>query len=372
MKTSLFLGTWLFLVVFVSGNGEPQCVPVTPASAACFTESDCAGTNDATCAGSTWWTCENATCLAHCDPAPAKVEAGGFWMGSPGSDCPAGYPGDCIDEPGRRFDEELHYVLLTRPFEIQPTEVTQGDWKRAFGGWNPTELFLSCGDSCPVETVSWYDAAAYANQRSVAKGLAPCYGFDSVLCRDQSAPVDDTDYAYCMDSERGGIRAANVVANGVATPYECVGYRLPTEAEWEMAYRAGSWTAIYPTDGNDGSISAIECEPDPNLTQIAWYCGNNPAGSMPVGGRIPNAWGLFDMAGNKEEWVWDWYDFYGPGSVDSPDTDPAGAEMEFRKTVKGGCVACYAFETRAAARNFYSPDHRRGSLGFRLARTIAE
>jgi len=103
MKTALFLSTWLLLVVFVAGNGEPQCVPVAPVAAACFAEADCAGANDPTCVGSTWWTCENAYCVPHCDPPFVKVEAGGFWMGSPDGDCPAGYPGECIDEPGRRL-----------------------------------------------------------------------------------------------------------------------------------------------------------------------------------------------------------------------------------------------------------------------------
>jgi formylglycine-generating enzyme required for sulfatase activity len=141
-------------------------------------------------------------------------------------------------------------------------------------------------------------------------------------------------------------------------PYNCVGYRLPTESEWEYAYRAGTTTAFY-----NGEITDDDCA-DPNLDQIGWYCGNSDVQVHSVGEKESNAWGLYDMAGNVWEWCWDGYVPY-LGAV----SDPLGPATGSDRVIRGGSFGNGASDARAADRDFLGPSSRIGSLGFRLART---
>jgi formylglycine-generating enzyme required for sulfatase activity len=176
------------------------------------------------------------------------------------------------DEPGRGGNETPHPVTLTRDYYMMTTEVTQAQWE-AVTGSNPS-YFAACGGDCPVERVSWYDV------------------------RDFIAALN------AMDGRT---------------------YRLPTEAEWEYAARAGTTTAFY-----SGGIAHPDSSPvDPNLDAIGWYGGNSHAsytpnwlgrGTHPVARKQPNAFGLYDMSGNVGEWVRDWYGSYPDGAA----TDPMG------------------------------------------------
>ena len=137
------------------------------------------------------------------------------------------------------------------------------------------------------------------------------------------------------------------------------GYRLPTESEWEYACRAGSTTAFY-----NGGITRLICNIDPNLDQIGWYCGNASAKTHEVAEKLPNAWGLYDMSGNVEEWCWDWYGVY-PGT----ETDPVGPDSGAWRVKRGGSWNGSAQGCRSATRDRAGPGYSIQYLGFRPARS---
>ena len=224
------------------------------------------------------------------------LEAGTFAMGSPPT------------EAGRNADEgPVHAVTISQRFYLGKYEVTQGQWEAVMGS-NPS-THSNCGRTCPVEMVSWEDAQAFIAALNRREGVT--------------------------------------------------GYRLPTEAEWEYAARAGAQTAYH--FGNAAS----------DLVLYAWYGELELFGSIhPVGQKRPNAWGLYDMHGNVWEWVADWYGAYPPGSV----TDPRGPSTGALRVHRGGSWDAAARLCRAATRRIETQTTRyyRGrsyDLGFRLART---
>jgi len=296
-------------------------------------------------------------------------------MGSPDGECPDEYPAAaCINEPEHEPDEELHYVTLTNDFEIQKYEVTQGEWNVVVESWNPS-WHKECGDECPVECVSWFQALAYANMKSVQAGLAPCYALSDVTCVDEKKV--GFNYQECMNETQGGVNEASIaLAGGAGNPYECKGYRLPTEAEWEYAARAGSLTSFHPSPGNDGMITVTgfcPLELDPNLDQIAVYCANSPGNPTAVGSKEPNEWGLYDMIGNVSEWCWDRQLPYAEGPATDPAVEPLdlpGNLTAWKATVRAGCFAAGTSVCRSASRMVSMPWLKTDVIGFRLVRTL--
>ena len=211
---------------------------------------------------------------------------------------------DC--EAGRGGDETIHEVTITKPFCIQNTAVTQALWK-AVMGVNPAS-FQEGGDDLPVESVSWNE------------------------CREF-------------------LRRLNSITEGK--------YRLPTEAEWEFACRAGSSTAFA-----DGDISELYCGRDPVLREMGWYCGNSGRKTRPVGRKNPNGWGLFDMHGNVSEWCLDWYGSYPAESCIAPCGPASGAG----KVVRGGSWFGSAKNCRSASRFYWPPNSKSDFIGLRLVR----
>ena len=203
--------------------------------------------------------------------------------------------GSPASEEGRWDDEIPHKVTLTRGFWMGATPVTQTQWKLVMG--HIPSYFH--GDDLPVEEVSWDDAVAFCNRLSQ------------------------------MDKRR---------------------YRLPTEAEWEYACRAGTTTAYYTGDTETA------------LGEAGWYHGNSGNTSHPVGQKQPNAWGLYDMLGNVFQWCGDWYGDY----PDSDATDPTGADSGENRVIRGGSWSDDPATCRCADRSDYSPDRRYYSFGFRV------
>ena len=224
------------------------------------------------------------------------IQPGKFMMGSP------------EDEPGRFTGEKLHAVNLTNPFYLQTTEVTQAQWQ-ALMGKNPASQ-KRCGDNCPVEQVSWDDVQKFIQKLNQKEGTNK--------------------------------------------------YRLPTEAEWEYACRAGSTTA-FP----NGGITELNCGRDPNLDPTGWYCGNSNNMIQPVARKKPNAWGLYDMLGNVQEWCQDLFGAYPDDEV----IDPKGPKKGSYRAMRGGTWYSPARDTRCASR-FGSPArYRFRHIGFRLCMT---
>ncbi len=254
------------------------------------------------------------------------IPAGDFQMGSPES------------EAGRYEYEVQHPVTLNKGFVMQSTEVTQGQFE-ALMGYNPSEN-TTCGVNCPVEFVNWYEAAAYCNALSDAEKLPSCY-----------------------DCTGSGTFANCEPAAAYATPYQCPGYRLPTEAEWEYAARAGTLTATYR---GDLDAEHIYCEsPNDVLDPIAWFCGNSGDTLHTVGTLAANDWDLHDMLGNVWEWVSDWYSDYPTTSISDPWGPADGSASGFKRVQRGGSYSRYALGSRAAIRNLFVPNGRRAGLGFR-------
>ncbi len=217
------------------------------------------------------------------------IPAGSFMMGSPKG------------EFGRENNENQHPVTLTSGFYLQSTEVTQRQWKVVMGN-NPA-LYQKCGEDCPVEQVSWTDVQEFIKRLNQLEG----------------------------DNR----------------------YRLPTEAEWEYACRAGSMTRF--SYGND----------DERLSEYAWYLDNSEQKTHPVAQKTPNAWGLYDMHGNVWEWCQDWFGAYPSGSV----TDPQGPLWSSYRVFRGGSWIIISRYCRSAIRFRFAPELRYSSLGVRLART---
>lgn len=256
----------------------------------------------------------------------AVIPAGAFRMGSP------------VGEPCRQASglETEHPVTLTHSFEMFISEVTQGEYRAATGS-NPSNN-TTCGSECPVESVTWHEAAAYCNNLSAVE--ARCYACENNVCK-----------------------AMPVYSQGAI--YTCPGFRLPTEAEWEYAYRAGTTTAYYSGANGPGSCATDE----PNLNLIAWNFANSGGLYHPRGTRQPNAWGLVDMSGNVYEWCADFYHDE-LGSADA--VDPFGMDegTVMGRVIRGGAWYSNPAYHRAASRGSTPPDQSNPGLGFRCARTL--
>jgi formylglycine-generating enzyme required for sulfatase activity len=240
-----------------------------------------------------------------------RINGGDFTMGSPEG------------ELHRESDETPHQVQVSS-FYMGKYEVTQREYDAVMGG-NPSRFK---GPHLPVEQVSWFDAIAYCNARSQKEALTP---------------------AYSINGEK------------VSWNRNADGYRLPTEAEWEYAARAGTRTPF--NTGND--ITTDQANYNGNYPYKQQGSGIYREHTTPVGSFVPNSWGLYDMHGNVNEWCWDWYGIYSAETQQ----DPPGAASGSSRVNRGGGWSSYAKYLRSAIRNYNMPSYRYSNRGFRLVRS---
>ncbi len=223
-----------------------------------------------------------------------KIPAGTFRMGSDQVIHADDYWKPCPNcAPRNEVERPVHQVTIGQDFWMGKFDVTQKQWQDVMGN-NPSGN-QAAGPNAPVEQVSWKDVQSF-----LAK------------------------------------------ANAMQSRWTL---RLPTEAEWEYAARAGSTGETYGP-----------------LDEIAWYKGNGGGTTHPVGQKKPNAFGLYDMLGNVWQWCQDWFGPYSSGPV----TDPQGAASGDKHPTRGGCYYCDGVHQRAARRNRDLEDHSSRSIGFRI------
>lgn len=251
------------------------------------------------------------------------IPGGTFQMGSP-------------EDEAWRSDDETQHTVTVSDFYMSIYELTQAEYQEIMGE-NPSTF---SGDGLPVENVSWLNAIYYCNARSEKEGLTPAYSIDG----------------------------QTVIWNRSAD-----GYRLPTEAEWEYACRAGTTTPF----NTENSISAKEANyyghypyeiEDNYFSQenLATKPGEYRQTTVAVDSFSPNAWGLYNMHGNVGEWVWDYYGAY---DTETPD-NPTGAMTGTLRVYRGGGWNDFAKNMRSAYRATLAEDKGSFNIGIRLVRGV--
>ncbi|WP_437545019.1 formylglycine-generating enzyme family protein [Sorangium sp. So ce367] len=351
MTCAIGVALWALLVVPLGcqPGAEHQEPSVVPASNMDPVGPEVTGWEVASADGSV---CRHPAVVAECANGWCRVPPGCFIMGSPESELWRG-----------EYTEIPRAVTLERGFEIGQFELTRKQWSELVELMPEKPVKVQDGtatcedDACPLRYATWFEALLFANLLSARHEppLAPCF-----------------ELSECQGELGRGVICGRVgLAGDAASVYECEGYRLPTEAEWEYAARAGTRTAYYGGDITGANPDA-RYDPEPNLDPIAWYDVNSGARTHPVGTKRPNRWRLFDMLGNVVEWTSDRPVFH---DAEGPVTNPA-TEITLRtdgtdlRVTRGSNAAGSRFQLRAASQNYPASDAVHRGVGFRLVRTI--
>lgn len=293
--------------------------------------------------------CKLPSIRPQCSNGFCRIEPGCFVMGAP------------EDEALRAlYSTQQVQVTLTHAFELAQTELTRAEWERA-GFAQPVQQALNevvdcLAADCPQPNVSFFDALMYANRLSELAALAPCY----VLSE--------------CSGEVGNALVCSSVRTSVANVYECEGYRLPTEAEWEYAARAGTTTPFFT--GGITYHPDLGCYDEPSLNAIGWYCINSDNRAHPVAQKLANPWGLYDTAGNVLEWCNDEFkpEGYGKGPLVNPTGmrgDPSSlAITQGLRALRSGAFAFPAYASKSDWHDSLPDGSFSFIIGVRLARTL--
>ena len=267
------------------------------------------------------------------------IPAGTFQMGS-------------ID--GYDDNKPVHVVTITKPFYMGKYEVTQAEYEKycSYTGTDSPSSSYGDGDNYPAYYVSWYDALVYCNKRSIAEGLTPCYSI-----KDSTNPEEWGELPTAWDDP---LRDTWDVAT---CDFNANGYRLPTEAEWEYAARAGDNTVDSLTYSGTSDVN--------KLGDYAWYYDNLNGTTHEVGTKKANAFGLYDMSGNVYEWCWNWLTSEYDENTEGGDNTTGSSAGSFRVCRgggwidgSGGCTVSFRLEN--------SPGSRGSFLGFRVVRASSK
>jgi formylglycine-generating enzyme required for sulfatase activity len=245
------------------------------------------------------------------------------------------------EDPKKRVAKD-QTVTLTRSFLLADSEVSRAQFQQFMDdpkcpdtekptSWDGANEIYSPSQQHPVQDVNWYDAVLFCNWLSRKEGLTPCYERTEEKDKDRQGKPTEYD-AWRLIPE----------ANG---------YRLPTDAEWEYACRAGSTTTF--SHGDDESLLASYAVVQSSRTELP-------------GSKLPNGWGLFDVHGNVSEWC---HDRYGPFGSEAALSDPLGPAQGTTRVLRGGSFFHLAPNARSAHRNNNNPVNRNYPYGFRVART---
>ena len=257
-------------------------------------------------------------------PGMVWIPAGEFTMGSSENPLAWAYP--------------EHKVTLTKGFWMSRYLITQEQFFLIMGQ-APTHP--AYGERRPADGLSWYEAIVFCNRLSIKEGLSPVYYISGKPNPEEWGAIpgsSDTDW------------------NKMEMREDANGYRLPTEAEWEYACRAETESAW-----NFGQTDA-------NIGLYAWYLSNSENATHKVGQKLPNAWGLYDMLGNVQEWCWDWYDAADDYYLTGPPENPLGVTFGSYRIMRGGGYDSAAQTLRSASRGYDYPYSQGDFIGIRVVR----
>ncbi len=346
----------LGLLLWCCTTGEAPAVPTSPAPDAMPVATDAATTRpgpDAAEAGPPFVlppaapydspTCHHPTVVSRCENGWCLLPKGCFLFGTPET-----------EKSRSRYGEEQRETTFTHDLLISQFETTQQQWKaaglpnRSADNQRPDLVSDCLEERCPVGKVTWFDTWVYANILNDREGLEHC-----------AEPRE------CTGTPGGGLQCKRI-EQLVPSLYECRGYRLPTRTEYEYAARGGTRTEFY-----SGAMTGTGDGPELHLREVAWFTENSGHRTHPVGQKIPNRWGVYDILGNSGERITE----EGIGL-----STPAGPLVDFRGVlnptddsdlIRGGFASAQPWGVRAGARSLATIRNASSpGVGFRLVRSL--